>query len=312
MNFSQSRFAKIIWRATALAALASLCHGILPVQAAPKWALPEGIKSTEVNGYEMAYQEAGSGAPVVLVHGALTDYRIWVNVGPELAKRFRVITVSLRHYYPEKWDGEGNDFTYEQHAADVAALIKKLNLGKVHLVGHSRGGGVAVQVAKTAPEVIKTLVLADPSGFESMLPDTPETQRLLAISRERTETLRKNLASGNLELAGQMFADSLSAPGNWAKRTQERKQRLFDNLGTAAAMTPAPATTCEQVAKWDFPILILHGETSPPNFAAGSGAMRKCKSSVVEPIVIPNAAHSMFNDNPAVFNAAVIGFLSRD
>jgi pimeloyl-ACP methyl ester carboxylesterase len=93
--------------------------------------LREDIKSVEVNGYDMAYQEAGSGPHIVLVHGALTDYRIWNTLVPAFAKRFHVIAVSLRHYYPEKWDGTGNDFSFEQHADDVASLIKKLNLGDV-------------------------------------------------------------------------------------------------------------------------------------------------------------------------------------
>jgi pimeloyl-ACP methyl ester carboxylesterase len=283
----------------------------LQANAEPRWPLPEGIKSVEVNGYDMAYQEAGSGPHVVLVHGALTDYRIWATLVPSFAKRFHVIAVSLRHYYPEKWDGAGNDFSFEQHADDVAALIKKLNLGQVHLLGHSRGGGVVVNVAKTHPEVIKTLILADSVGFESMLPNTPESQRLAQMTQDRIDTLRKNLASGNIELAAQAFVDSLNAPGAWATRTPAQRERLFDNLGTAAQMGLAPATSCEQVAKFSFPILILHGENSPKNFSAMSAAMRNCRP-IAEPIVVPNAAHNMFIDNTPVFNAAVLGFLSHD
>ena len=299
-----------VCRALTLVLFYFVCLNV-QANADPRRPLPEGIKSAEVNGYDMAYQEAGSGPHIVLVHGALADYRIWNTLVPAFAKRFHVIAVSLRHYYPEKWDGTGNDFTFEQHADDVAALIKKLNLGPVHLLGHSRGGGVVVNVAKTHPEVIKTLILADPVGFESMLPNTPESQRLAQMTQDRIDTLRKNLASGNIELAAEVFVDSLNAPGAWATRTPAQRERLFDNLGTAAQMGLAPATGCEQVAKFSFPILILHGENSPKNFSAMSAAMRNCRP-IAEPIVVPNAAHNMFIDNTPVFNAAVFGFLSHD
>jgi esterase len=315
MHLKQSKFrfanSQIALRATAWATLLSACVLVSPLEAAPKWQLPEGVKSVEVNGYDMAYQETGSGTPLVLVHGALTDYRYWYLLVPEFAKNSRVIAVGLRHYYPEKWDGNGDDFSYQQHAADVAAFIKKLNLGKVHLLGHSRGGGVVVNVAKTHPEVIKTLILADASGFESMLPNTPEDQKLANASLDRITTLQKNLASGNVDLGAQMFVDSLNGSGTWATRPLELRQVLFDNLGTATQMSAAPATSCEQVAKFDFPILLVHGERSPKNFSAMSAAMRKCKD-VPEPIVIPNAAHNMSRDNPAVFNAALAEFLKRN
>ena len=306
MNSIRSRFG---WALT-LVLFYSL-YSNFQANAEPRWPLPEGIKSVEVNGYEMAYQEAGSGAPIVLVHGALSDYRIWTTIVPSFAKRFHVIAVSLRHYYPEKWDGAGNDFSFEQHADDIAALIKQLNLGQVHLLGHSRGGGVVLHVAKTHPEVIKTLILADSVGLESMLPNTAESQRLAQMTQDRLDTLRKNLASGNMELAAQVFVDSLNAPGAWATRTPAQRERLFDNLGTAAQMGLAPATSCEQVARFSFPILILHEENSPKNFPAMSAAMRNCRP-IAEPIVVPNAAHNMFIDNAPVFNAAVFGFLSHD
>ncbi|OSI79512.1 hypothetical protein BSZ21_01375 [Bradyrhizobium canariense] len=61
----------------------------------------------------------------------------------------------------------------EQHAQDVAALIEKLNLGKVHLVGHSRGGAVAVEVAKSHADLIRTLVLPD-GRIEMLVPEAAE------------------------------------------------------------------------------------------------------------------------------------------
>ena len=307
---------QIISQSSGKAFFAALISGFLslsafPVGAAPKWPLPEGIKSIEVNGYDMAYQETGAGAPVVLVHGAMTDYRWWSAQVSEFAKKYRVIAVSLRHYYPEKWDGAGDDFSIEQHAADVAALIKNLNLGKVHLLGHSRGGAVVLSVAMKNPEVIKTLILNDASGLETLLPDTPGSQRLAAEGRELRDTLARNLAAGNLELAGQMFVDALTAPGTWVTRTAEQKQRIYDNVGTALQVEGRPATSCEQIARFDFPILLLTGERSPKRYGEMFAAMRGCKD-IPAPIVIPRGTHIMTRDNPPAYNEAVLDFLARN
>ena len=283
-----------------------------PVGAAPKWPLPEGIKSVEVNGYDMAYKETGSGVPIVLVHGALNDYRVWYAQEPEFSKKYRVIAVSLRHYYPEKWDGHGDGFSISQHATDIANFIKKLNLGKVHLLGHSRGGAVVLNVAKEYPEVIKTLILEDASGMETLLPETPESQKLAAETKGLIDTFKKNLATGDIDMAARVFTDSLGGPGAWAKRAPDQKQILFDNLGTVLGDAgDRPVTTCAQIQKFDFPILLLTGERSPKRYGEMFGAMRKCKS-IAEPIRIPNGAHAMNRDNPPAFNAAVLDFLARN
>src|SRR4051794_1411799 len=111
----------------------------------PSWPIPSELKWEAINGYPMAYRDAGEGTAVLLVHGSTNDYRIWNAQFGRLSANFRVIAVSLRHCYPERWDGTGTDFSIEQHAQDVVALITKLNLGKVHLIGHSRGGAVAME-----------------------------------------------------------------------------------------------------------------------------------------------------------------------
>ena len=190
--------------------LASLFVFVMPVQAAPKWPLPEGLKSLEVNGYDMAYQETGSGVPLILVHGSINDYRVWAAQVPEFAKNYRVLAVSLRHYYPERWDGKGNDFSIEQHISDVPVFIRQLNLGPVHLLGHSRGGAVVLNVAKMHPELIKSLILEDASGLEALLPESPDDDRLVAEAKANREALAHALAAGEIESGLHRFIESLN------------------------------------------------------------------------------------------------------
>jgi pimeloyl-ACP methyl ester carboxylesterase len=281
---------------------------VVSVEAAPRWPLPEGIKSVEVNGYEMAYREAGSGTPIVLVHGSVNDYRTWNAQVPVFAEKYRVFGLSLRHYYPEPWEGHGDDFSLDQHASDVAAFIEKLNLGKVHLLGHSRGGDVVLRVANEHPELIKTLILEDASGLDKLLPDSADSQG-------RTEAyvaLARNLATGNRELAAQAYFDISQGPGTWVKRPPEEKKLFLDNVGTVLKPEARkPVTTCEQIARYDFPILLLTAERSPRRYGQAFAAMRKCKN-IPEPIMIPNAGHPMNRDNPAAFNAAVLDFLAHN
>ena len=135
----------------------------------PAWSLPAGVKTLPVNGYPMAYFERGSGSTVVLVHGALNDYRYWMPQISSLSPRYRIIAVSLRHYYPERWDGKGDDFSLKMHAEDVAAFIERLGAGPVYLVAHSRGGSVALAV------IIAVMAFGEVLGFWGILLAIPIT-----------------------------------------------------------------------------------------------------------------------------------------
>jgi pimeloyl-ACP methyl ester carboxylesterase len=117
-----------------------------------------------VNDYDMAFVERRIGAPLLLVHGTLCDYRHWTGQMAPFGARYRTIAPSLRRCWPEQWDGEGDDFTVQQHTADVAGLISALDAGPVHLLGHSRGGHIAFRVAQNFPASIRTLTLVEPGG----------------------------------------------------------------------------------------------------------------------------------------------------
>ena len=122
------------------------------------------MKHLRVNGYEMAYIEVGQGPPLVCVHGSLGDFRAWSPVLGPLTRRHRVISLSLRRFFPEHWDGSGDGFTVAQHVADLIAFVEGLGAGAVHLMGHSRGGHIAFRVAQQRPDLLRKLILAEPGG----------------------------------------------------------------------------------------------------------------------------------------------------
>ena len=118
-----------------MTAVFSAFAGCAGMSGQPAWSLPPTVTTAWVNDYPMAYRDSGSGPPVLFIHGAFEDYRSWESQMPEFSRRHRVIAVSLRHHYPEPWNGREGAYSVEQHAKDVAELIKTLGLQKVHLVG---------------------------------------------------------------------------------------------------------------------------------------------------------------------------------
>ena len=282
------------------------------VAAAAPWPVPDGLRIIEVKGYPLAYRDEGAGPPIVLLHGSLSDSRSWSLQIPEFAKRFRVFALNLRHYYPEPWDGSGDDFSVAQHADDVAAFIGCVGLGRVHLIGHSRGGAVALTVARRHPGLVRTLVLADPRGLESLLADTPETRDMATQLAASFAGLHLNLAAGDIDRAAREFVDALAGPGAWERRSPELKRIFLDNIATAVDTGESPAVACADIARLDFPVLLVTGEKSPQRYGEMFAAMRVCNAAIPPPVRIPGAAHAMHRDNPAAFDAGALEFLSRN
>jgi pimeloyl-ACP methyl ester carboxylesterase len=264
-----------------------------------------------LNGYRLAYVEAGTRAPaLLLVHGSINDYRSFEQQMAPLSAHARTIAVSLRHSYPERWDGVGDDFSVEQHARDLAAFIEAQAQGRMHVLGHSRGGAVALQLALTHPEAVRTLILADPGGLEALLPPSTEGEAMARQSSEMFARLRDNLARGDEAAALERFVEDLNGPGAWARRTPAQRQVMLDNVRTGPACAQRPSFTPEQIASLAMPILPVTGSGSPPRYRLMLDAMRKLNSGVAPVVAIDGAAHAMHRENATAFNAAVRDFIA--
>ncbi len=111
-----------------------------------------------VNGLEMYYEVHGAGDPVVLLHGSfMTITNNWTPWISELSKTRKVIAIEMQgHGRTADIDRE---FTYENLADDVAALLKYLRITRADLIGYSLGGGVAMQCAIRHPEKVRKVVV---------------------------------------------------------------------------------------------------------------------------------------------------------
>lgn len=264
----------------------------------------------DADGYPLAYQEAGVGEPLLLVHGSLADCRAWVHQMPVFAQACRTIAVSLRHCYPERWDGAAADFTVHRHAEDLAALVAGRGLGPVHIAGHSRGGAVALQFARSNPDLVRSMVLADPGGLEGLLPDTEEGRRMAGESKAMFARLRDDLAHGDATSAARAFVEAMGGAGAWERRTSEQRQMLLDNLATGPACAERPRITRDDIVALSAPMLLVTGARSPPRYPLMLAELARANPNVRGLVVIPAAAHAMNRENPAAFNAAVSNFLA--
>jgi pimeloyl-ACP methyl ester carboxylesterase len=126
------------------------------------------------------YRESGTGEPVLLVHGLLTDGQLWRKVVPGLSRDFRVIAPDWplgSHQLPL---GPGADLSPPGLARIIADFISELELEEVTLVGNDTGGALCQLVAANHPERLGRLVLTPCDAYENFLPPAFRPLQMLA------------------------------------------------------------------------------------------------------------------------------------
>jgi pimeloyl-ACP methyl ester carboxylesterase len=124
---------------------------------------PFALKYLTVHGHRRAYRMAGSGPAILLLHGLGCDSATWLPVLPELAKRYTVIAPDLLGHGES--DKPRADYTLGGYANAMRDLLTLLGIDKATVVGHSFGGGVAMQFAYQFPERTERMCMVAPGGL---------------------------------------------------------------------------------------------------------------------------------------------------
>ncbi len=269
------------------------------------------MQSLHINGYDMAYLEIGHGPPLVCVHGTLGDFRTWHAVFGPLSRRHRVISLSLRRFFPEHWDGVGQDYLMSQHVADVIAFLEKLDSGPVDLMGHSRGGHIAFRVAGERPDLLRRMVLAEPGGELDASLD-PTAAPGPSPRAARFATAAEKVATGDIDGGLMIFFDAIDGEGAWARLPAAPKQQLRDNAHTLIGQVgenrqPYTRRDAESIRT---PTLLIGGSDTKGALPAVLHALAPHIPGA-RTAMIPDARHWMFEQAPQQFCEIVLEFLAE-
>ncbi len=125
------------------------------------------LQQVQVGPHRLAYRRAGAGEPVLLVHGITTHSFLWEGVLQRLAAagRHDVVAVDLLGCGGSDKPLDAS-YAIKAHADLVGRFCAALGLGRVHLVGHDLGGGIAQIVAVRQPGLLRSLTLVNPVGYD--------------------------------------------------------------------------------------------------------------------------------------------------
>jgi 3-oxoadipate enol-lactonase len=260
------------------------------------------MSKLNVRGIEIGYDEAGSGTPVVLLHGYPFNRTMWSEQIEALTPRHRVIAPDLRGH--GETTATAGPATMEEMARDVAALMEKLNISRAAVCGLSMGGYVALALYRMFPLRARALVLADTRSGA----DTEE-------GRENRETqAQKALQEGMAGIADAMLPKLLSpktVARNPAVVARVREMIIKTNPEGAAAALRGMAERRDQtsfLSRIISPGLIIVGREDQITPLADAELMKKeIGGSRLE--IIEDAGHVSNIEQPEAFNRALTRFL---
>jgi 3-oxoadipate enol-lactonase len=259
------------------------------------------MPTAHVNGTDLYYETHGEGEPVLLVHGLGSSTLDWEPQVAALAPRYQVITFDCRGHGRSAKPRER--YSVRLFADDTAALIRSLGVGPVHVVGISMGGMIAFQLAVTAPDLVRSLVIVN-SG--PAMPIKTLAQRMMIWMRIAIVRLRGMRKMGEV-LANRLLPKPEHAAlraqfiDRWAANDPTAYLSALKGLVNWGVMDRLGAIHCPTL------ILTADQDYTPVDLKRAYTAMIPG----AELVVIEDARHMLPVERPAAFNAALLSFLAK-
>jgi esterase len=215
----------------------------------------------EVNGVRLHYEEQGSGAPILCIHGAGSSVVLWRDAVQKLARFGRAIGYDRRGYGQSERREPCEQMNVTEHADDAAALLDALQATPAVVIARSYGGEVATELALRYPDRVRALVLLEAAPVE-LLPAAAEWTRAL---RDR---LREVAAHASEDAVGEALIGAALGEGAWASLPDEARGVFTHNGPAALADLEGEWLKADAaaLAAIEQPVLLVAATNSPPEF----------------------------------------------
>lgn len=252
----------------------------------------------DLPGVHLWYSDTGgSGVPVVFVHAATGSSRVWEYQRPAFAARgYRVITYDRRGFGQSTIDPAGPQ--PGTGADDLRGLLDHLTINRIHLVGTAAGGFVAWDFALSFPDRLRSLVVANSIGGV-------QDEDFLELNRRLRPPEFGAMPPDIRELGPSYRASNPSGAERWKALEDTARPN-----GTPPAQTFRNRVTFSRLDSITVPTLLLTGDAdlfAPPAIQRLFAAHVRHATTVV----VPEAGHSTYWEQPDAFNRAVLDFLTQ-
>lgn len=287
-------------------------------------------KFIDVNGIRTRYYEMGQGEPMVLVHGSgftgTASANTWYRNLPGLAETFHIYAADKLASGMTDNPVDDRDFTIAAEVEHMYQFIQSMGLDTIHLVGQSRGGGLAFLLAEKYPEIIRTLVLVDTSTASPPAGDDRPNRRAKIFQScpeeenaagDQFRCSQSALAYNPIAVTDEYVA---SAAYMWnqpkAAKTRERVTADIRRLNaiTTSEMNHGAYHRILTEGSLNMPVLLYWGKNDPSVLPAQAYSFYNILAESnprVWLLYINRGGHFHYQEHPEEFNHNVTSFIAR-
>lgn len=265
-------------------------------------------------GVEIHYADAGTGSPLVFVHGGMGDWQSWAPQWPDFTPHFHCFSYSRRFSSPNQNRLTRANHSVFEEATDLGALIEAWAAAPATLVGTSYGAYTALALALRSPERVRALVLTEPPvlPFADRVPGGRAARE--HFEREVLRPSNAAFARGQTEVAISILTGGINGAGSREAASAAGLARRLRNAEAMRALALSdnayPALDLEVLCALKIPTLLLRGARTEAIHRATFEAL-----AVMMPhahaVEVPDAGHGVHRDNPRLFNEIALRFLRQ-
>lgn len=276
-------------------------------------AAPAAAETSRVAGAELSYVSDGEGTPVLFVHGAISDRRVWEPYRERIARNHRFIAYDQRYFGTADWPDEAESFSADTHAADLVALIETLEDEAVHLVTWSYSGDVGSRAVLRRPDLFRSLIHFEPA-VESLLAGVPGASRATTEMFSAFGPAMTAVEEGRLEDSALRFLDAVfELPSGAADEEPEPWPTIWRDNGRTVppflAATEGESVSCAALGELPVPTLVVQGDRSFARFSMMAERLAACQPNAVL-VTLEGVNHDGPYRRPEEFGAMIEHFIA--
>jgi pimeloyl-ACP methyl ester carboxylesterase len=269
------------------------------------------LKAHTADGYDLHYEESGSGFPILFIHEFAGDYRSWAPQVRRFGRAYRCITYNARGYPPSDVPGDQSAYSQARAVDDAIAVLDAAGADLAHIVGLSMGAFAALHLVLRHPERVRSAVLAG-VGYGSQPEKRAQFRKESHAIAAAFETQGSARVAEGYAVGPARVQLQNKNPGAW--REFAGALARHDPIGAALTMRgvqaerPSLYELQDELRSVRTSVLIIAGDEDEGSLEPSIMLKRAMQTSGL--VILPRTGHTANLEEPEIFNDAVGRFLT--